>query len=246
MSMLLAVIRPHLNANGARSEIIPLIRQVATDYRERQWFQDACSINWNEVSLGALMYALAIQEWWWKPWSLWYRTNNWLSVWGSRWHYEVTYIKADGRKNRASFKEPYHGLYEAADLITHSKHYNNCNISYKQLFAYIAWPNQSPNHKHPARWGKTAQQWVTYKLGLLEWRAKEYEGKKADAPVAPANTNTKPTASLKAIEDDTKRCYLIDHTGLDFIQLDSLSGELVWQVHNHNNEVVKIFKCEYK
>lgn len=169
-----------------------------------------------------------------------------MSVWWSRWHYEATYIKADWRKNRATFTEPYHGLYEGADLIVNGKWYNWCNIGYKQLFAYIAWPNQSPDYKHPARWGKTAQQWVNYNLGLLEWRAKEYEGKKADAPIAPANTNTKPISTLEAIEDDTKKCYLVDHTGLDFIQLDGLDWQLVWQVHNHDNQVVKVFKCEYK
>jgi hypothetical protein len=58
---------------------------------------------------------------------------------------------------------------------------------------------------------------------LLQGWAAEYDNKKDSAPVAPANVKTKPAAKLPTVEDDTKRCHLIDHTGMDFIQIDKLT-----------------------
>lgn len=60
-------------------------------------------------------------------------------------------------------------------MITHSARYNNCQISYGQLYAYIVGPNTPKSKKHPAWAGHNAGSWVQLKLDQLKNNAVGYD-----------------------------------------------------------------------
>lgn len=155
-------------------EMTDEINKVEKDYQKEYWKQN-CKIKWIDVSLGAVMYALAIQEWWWKDGTLWDKTNNrWSLHWTMNIKKPVKFIKADSSKTRPVYTTAYDWLYEKAWMITNKKVYNNCDIWYKQLFAYIVWPNANPNKLYS--WNKkyTNSQRVTISLNKLLSNAQQY------------------------------------------------------------------------
>lgn len=209
---------------ASKDQMITTVRAVAQDYREKENFQGKCSIDWTPVSLSALVYSKMIQEWWWANWTVWAKTNNRWSLHKARWLFPINgTTKADGSKSRPKYRTPEEGLYEMVDLLVKSKMYNGCNIWYKQLYAYIAWPNRSPSATHPAwRIGKkqvTAKAWVSYKLGQLKSNAEIFDQNKDKISDKPISQKVKKDTWFDIITSEQK-CKVIDTTLADRIQVD--------------------------
>lgn len=159
----------------SETEMIDEIKKVEKDF-EKEFWQKNCKIKWTNVSLWAVMYALAIQEWWRKDGTLWDKTNNRWSLHGTmNVKKPVKFVKWDWTKTRPVYKTAYDWLYEKARMITHKKVYNKCDIWYKQLYAYIVWPNAKPNNKYIWNNKYTNQQRVSNRLNKLLSNAQLYD-----------------------------------------------------------------------
>lgn len=127
--------------SASLQEMKDLVARTSYDYQVEQKFDWKCKVGDNEVSLAALSYALLIQEWGWKDWTVGDKTNNW---WSLHWTVGIKEIKgktrADGTNNRPIYNSPYDSIYEKMHLIVTRPLYNWCNFQKKQLRAYIKWP----------------------------------------------------------------------------------------------------------
>lgn len=227
---------PHLIKGASKSELIELSRKVAKDYRSEQNFQEPCYIWWTEVSLGAILYALAIQEWGWKDWTVWSRTNNWGSLHWEQWMKKPKWFTtADNTRTRPIYESAYDWMYEKAHMIATKPIYNSCNIGYKQLFAYIIWPSADPNKVRPN--GKTNSQHIYTKLAQLKSFAVEFDGMKG-VPLPKVEEK-------KEIKMHNNNCFYAREIKVaKYIQLD-IDGEMYKQIpiDANGDRKIKVFNC---
>lgn len=195
----------HKSFSASESEMIAEIQKVESDFQAQYWVQK-CAVQWVNVSLWAVMYGLAIQEWWWKDGTLWDRTNNrWSLHWTMNIKKPVKFVKWDWTKTRPVYKTAYDWLYEKARMITHKKVYNNCDIWYKQLYAYIVWPNAKPNAIYSWNRRYTNSQWVNNRVDKLLSNAKKFDKIETDQ-IKDKTTASKTTASTKDVKHINTKC----------------------------------------
>lgn len=246
----------------ADQDIFTLVRSVATDYRAEQNFDTACFAWGEQVSLGAMIYAIILQEWWHKPGTVWYNTNNRGSLHKNMWLKNIKwYVTADSSTTRPIYNSVYDGLYEKAYLITTSRLYNSCNFWYAQLFSYIVWPNADPNKIHPNspshRQCRTNECFVRYKLWNLVTNAKKYDVEILWVPASDVDHSTdtiQPTTHDAAPQEnkspkrDHKSCYYVDTIRkADFVQFD-MDGELLDFKHigMQSWKEIDVFNCYWE
>ena len=227
-----------------------LIRTVAKDYRAEQNFNWACFVWTKEVSLWALMYAMQMQEWWLREWSMWHRTNNPWSIHKPQWVKQPTGAWWES-KTRPHYATLYDWMYEHAQLLAKWKYYL-CKITYNSIFAYIHWPNADPNSAYPPIPSLTRSQYARKKLGealvdALEfdrskWEVQEILQKKEQI----LQEKPKERGDL-IVENGDRICYRIDQTKANFVQFDYLSdGKFHDKVELPEGSIMKIYKCFYK
>lgn len=183
---------------------------------EKDYWKFDCSINWTPVSLWALSYALAINEWGYKKWTVGYTTNNWWSLH----HKQVKEIKwttcADWVCTRPIYNTVEDWLYDKLYLITHKKMYNGCNFWFNQLFGYIVWPKANPDSQY-SPW-ITKRQYVNKRLKQLKEQALKY-----DWPIYNPSLD-------ENIDWYNKSCRWVGNVEAnEYVQIDTWIGQL-WQM----------------
>lgn len=231
-----------------------LIRTVAKDYREEQWFDWACYVWVKEVSLGALMYAMQMQEGWLRPGTLWYRTNNPWSLHKAQWLKEVVGVWWEST-TWPHYKTLYDWMYEHAHLLVKWKYYQ-CKLTYKSVFSYIHWPNANPNDLYPplASKGVTRAQYTQLKLwealnSALEfdrskWEVLDMIEKKAISnwSVSVPAQKIPPKGTDAVVETDERICYKVQTTKANFVQFDDLEWKFVDKI-DLPWWALKMYKC---
>lgn len=158
---------------ATEEEMIGVVKKVESDF-EKEYGNKDCSIDWVSVSLWWVIYALSIQEWGRKDWTLWDKTNNrWSLHWTMKVKKVKKFVRWDWTKTRPVYYTAYDGIYEKAYMITHKPLYNKCNIWYKQLYAYIVWPNANPSKQY-SKW-YTNSQWISNRLLKLKNNAINFD-----------------------------------------------------------------------
>lgn len=239
---------------ATKDEMVTVVRKVAQDYRKEQNFNDACSINGKPVSLGGVLYALAIQEGWWRDGTVGARSNNRGSLhWSMGLKPVVKYIRADGTNTRPVYETAYDGVYEKAHLIATKPLYNKCNIGYKQLFSYIVGPNANPNKLHPTKvWGKnlTNSEYVKRHLSKMYGRAYEFDQAKWSTIVNSENPKkggwSQVIQGTKNTQSPTRTCYWARKIQAgDYVQLD-VNWEMYKQIDTDwvkKGTIIDVFNC---
>lgn len=218
--------------------MIATIKTTARVYQEENGAK-GCTIWGTSVSLGAVLYAFAIQEGGRKDGTVGERTNNWGSLHKAQW-VKVTngVIHADNTGTRPVYKTPEDGLYEKASLLT--KWYNNCNLTERSVKCYVKWCNG----KVDAKW----QEYISALYNNLKKNAKEYDNLYNDSIVYPtvASTSTpvKNVSSENFIEDDTKRCWKIKTIRKsDYIQADYGNDTRTMNIDDMSGDYIRLYSC---
>ena len=216
------------------SDLMPEIKNAAKSFQKDYWNFD-CSIEGTPVSLGALSYSLAINEWGYKLGTVWRNTNNWWSLHHSQVKPIKSTVCADWVCTRPVYNSVHDWLYDKLYLITHKKIYNSCKFWYNQLFSYIVWPNAKPNSTYAIdpHWKIiTKKQYVNDRLKQLKQQALKY-----DWPIY-----NPPLDEWISEETHKKECrYVGNAKKWDYIQLDSrlwVLLEIFW-IKNDS----KVFIC---
>ena len=199
---------------------------------EKDYGKFDCSVDWTPVSLWALSYALAINEWGYKKWTVWYNTNNWWSLH----HKQVMPIKwttrADWVTTRPIYNTVEDWLYDKLYLITHKKMYNGCNFWFNQLFGYIVWPRSNPDSQY-SPW-VTKKQYVNSRLKQLKQQALIYDWSVYTPPLD--NWIQEP---VKAHKPECRRVWNVEAN--EYVQIDSWLWELRQMIFPQKKS--KLFIC---
>lgn len=222
----------------ANEDVKDVIARVADDYRKTTWFNDACYVDWAEVSLGWLMYGIALNEWGHKPGTVGYRTNNWGSLHNTMGLKPIErFTCADGTCTRPVYHTVEDGLYEKAHLIASKEKRYKCNFSFQSQWAYIKWPNapRTPEwvahvqaHLDRLKKNALAFDWKTVKNGL--------SSSSNDQPQKLGGSNG------EVVETDYKKCERIDLTNSDYVHFDTYEWEFIGKAPLPE-WTVKVFKC---
>lgn len=241
---------------ASKWEMETLVRQVASDYREKNDFQWQCSIDWAHVSLGAYLYAKMLQEWGYKDGKLGDRTNNRWSLHFKQWLFPIKKsIYADGTKwpTRPVYEKPYDWLYELTHLIVTDKKYKKCNMDYSTVKSFISWPNAPDSKRHPERCiGKkcnlTIKEFAGYKLKQNKAQALLFDKTKDQISDKPTTQKMKKETGYD-ITTKEKKCKVLDRTEYDRVQIDVMDkrtgvAELLDQVVSQGTWTVLVLsKC---
>lgn len=197
------------------------------DKAVQEFWEYDCSIDGKSVTLSQMMYALIIQEWWYKLGTAWYRTNNRWSLHSALVKKPIKTIHNDWSKSWPVYASVSDGLVDKAHLITTSKLYNDCNIWHRQLFNYVLGPKADPN-KQIQRGSRyiTQSEKISIMLNNLYRNAISY----SDIP--------------KELIRPTKRCTQVTTIGKDeYIQIDNKRGAFKQRVKDLRIWD-KVFKCK--
>lgn len=211
------------------SDLVGEIQKAQIAFEADYWKFD-CSINWTPVSLWALSYALAINEWGYKEWTIWHRTNNRWSLHHSQVKPIKETIHADSSKSRPVYYTVQDWLYDKLYLITHKKLYNDCKFWFNQLFWYIVWPNADPDSEYVK--GKTKRQYVNDRLTQLKQQALKYDWSLYEPPLdqwIEAPTHKKECRRVANVEEN------------EYIQIDTRIGQLRQMIFPKQKS--KLFIC---
>lgn len=210
------------------------VRIAASDYIEETWYDESqCNIGWQSTSLWGLMYAIMIQEWGFKPWTVGHRTNNWGSLHsslGTRMPVDVHC--ADGTCKRPEYASIEDWLFEKAHLIANDKYRYKCSFNYNSLYAYVVGPNANPNAMHIT--GRTNSQHITALFWQMKRNAMQFDWN------AITNTNIGSVSQKKwwvsllewlpRIDWNTHTRYRTDFTKMDSVQIDTWDWEMIIKV----------------
>jgi len=202
---------------SSANDLVSEIKNASQSFQNDYWNYE-CSIDGTPVSLWALSYALAINEWGYKQWTVWYKTNNWWSLH----HKQVKPIKgttcADWVCTRPIYNTVEDWLYDKLYLITHKKMYNGCNFWFNQLFGYIVWPRANPDSQY-SPW-ITKRQYVNQRLKQLKEQALKYDWPLYNPPLDD-NIN-------EPVKTHKPECtWVWNAKKWDYIQLDSFLWQLL-------------------
>jgi hypothetical protein len=215
----------------SKETMIQTINKISIDYQAEKW-EITCVVGGKSVSLWAVLYALAIQEWWRKDGSIWDTTNNWGSLHKAQWQKPTVGVTtADNTKSRPIYKTPEDGVYEKAHLIVTK--YNKCNITRSMVKKYVKWPR--------AVLDRDGKRYIDVLYSNLIKRSLEYDKLYNNKSwVKPALIVAKNTKTENVIRSDKKVCYKIKTIQKwDYIQADngdqnvtvdtsSIVGERLW------------------
>lgn len=130
----IASIEPKQDKNlGTKETVKAWVEKYERDYGKQE-----CTVWWVTTELVRIIYAKVRQEGGYRPWTVWYKTNNRGSLHRTMWLVELNWFaKADNTSKRPRYKTAIDWIYELTHLIANKY---KCTMTRNSVFAYVYGP----------------------------------------------------------------------------------------------------------